>query len=277
MDDNKLTTVEQTIPQVSIDNQMVKQYTDQMESIMMVKTTILKQGTHYGVMPGVNKPFLWQTGADAYCKFFNLMVGEPIVQTISEPNGNKTFIVKVTIITMKGQHVVGYGLGLSTTMESKFNAGKNAAKSRADFYNTCVKMAYKRAYVSALIKVCNLAILFSQDQDAVTPPNSNVPNLDPQSRQQFTNGNKSDGGKPISDAQAKRFYAKAKENGFDTDAKRKTYLKSFGYESSKDIQRPDYEKIIDGLTNEPSVSMQPMQAEIEMPEPDWADDSKVPF
>ena len=114
----------------------------------------------------------------------------------------------------------------------------------ADYYNTCLKMAHKRAMVSATLSTTAASDIFTQDVEDM------VENWEKfsQSKQKETprepqtkvpiDINK------ISDGQAKRFYAIAKGQGY-TDDDIKHYLKDVHkIESSRDILKTDYDSTI---------------------------------
>jgi hypothetical protein len=74
--------------------------------------------------------------------------------------------------------------------------------------------------------------LSEQQQQPAETPRANPANAD----------------KPISEAQAKRLFAIAKEHGWENDELRE-FIGSCGYEHSKDILRKDYDGIIEVLQN----------------------------
>lgn len=138
----------------------------------------------------------------------------------------------------------------------------------ADYYNTCEKMAFKRALVSATLTVTAASDIFTQDiedmpevlpstkdnKPAIQPPqgkNTNpVHDAFDNEKQRIDPTPNPEGDKApestepiISEAQAKRFYAIAKSSGYE-DAEIHTWLKdSYGLESSKQIPKSKYEEI----------------------------------
>jgi hypothetical protein len=69
-----------------------------------------------------------------------------------------------------------------------------------------------------------------------------TPPSEPQRKQSQGNGGSS-GGDVISEAQGKRLFAIAKQNGFDND-RYGAFLKQFGYERTTDIKKSDYERMV---------------------------------
>jgi hypothetical protein len=110
----------------------------------------------------------------------------------------------------------------------------------ADYYNTCEKMAYKRALVSATLTVTAASDIFTQDvEDSVELPGQNTNMLDKTITEPKERMDKD----TISDSQAKRFYAIAKGSGYGDEEIKKWLLDSYDIESSKLIPKAKYEEI----------------------------------
>lgn len=136
----------------------------------------------------------------------------------------------------------------------------------ADQYNTCLKMAKKRAHVDAVISTTGCSDIFTQDIEenldpmgadnshkaAVPPPQQRKPEPKPETTAQATPGDASvaqpaapPAPDTISEAQARRLYAIAKSAKW-ADENLKAELKAkWGYTSSKNILRAEYEEICD--------------------------------
>ena len=121
----------------------------------------------------------------------------------------------------------------------------------ADYYNTVLKMAKKRAHVDAILTATGASDIFTQDVE-------DMPEVIPQPVKTETkpdikqpsekNGSAEKNGKTeaktISENQRKRFYAIYKGKG-KTDEQVKAYLKEkYKVEHSKDILLADYEDLI---------------------------------
>lgn len=194
------------------------QIQQQVNLIQEVMKAVMKDGEHYGKIPGCgDKPSLLKPGAEKLMFTFRL-VADPEVEVFElyhpTVQGHREYRVKVRISSLNGTYMGG-GVGSCSTMESKYryrggekvptdqkvpaeywnlrNAGKlEDAKALigghgygvgkdngqwviceigekmehdnpADFYNTCEKMAKKRALVDATLTVTAASDIFTQD------------------------------------------------------------------------------------------------------------------
>ena len=235
----------------------------------------MKKDVHYGIIPGCQKASLYKAGAEVIMALFKLST-DPIVTNLSK-DGEIRYQVKVNVTTRDAQFV-GSGIGECSSGEDKYmwraalcqeefdsfpetarrikfkKAGYNQPVSQvqqvrvspSDMANTILKMAKKRALIDAVLTATGASDIFSQDiedlpegyiapemaQEEVKPPETtpseatNAPVINDQL---------------ISEAQAKRFYAIARGAGIEEV--KGWLLQKFGYESSKDIKKADYERI----------------------------------
>lgn len=160
--------------------------------IQEVMQAVMKEGTHYGKIPGVKKNSLFKPGAEVLGVTFHVAVSYEI-----EDLGGKDFSrYRVRAI---GRHQqtdikVGEGMGACSSLEEKYkwrkattreyNAapddlrrlkyGYNANERKeyetyqvrteaADLDNTVLKMACKRAQVAMIINVTGASDIFTQD------------------------------------------------------------------------------------------------------------------
>lgn len=277
----------------------------QINLVQNVMRSVMRDGEHYGTIPGTNKPSLYKPGAEKLGFTFRL-APEYEVTTIDWPGGHREYQVKCRLRHIPTGTMVGEGVGTCTTMEGKyrFRGGEKEATGQpvpkeywnlknsgrtsealdliggegfgvgkvdgkwqicsigekqehdnpADFYNTCEKMAKKRAHVDAILTATAASDIFTQDVEDMPEviPGANASNNDsdrrepaPEDRkppmrepQAKTNGN-------ISDAQKKRFYAIAKGSGKSDDEIRAYLKESFNIETSADIPRDKYNSACD--------------------------------
>ena len=179
----------------------------QIELIQEVQRRVMKQGEHYGVIPGCgDKPSLLKPGAEKLGFTFRL-APEFEVTTIDHPGGHREYQVKCRLRHIPTGTMVGEGVGTCTTLEGKYrfrwdNTGEPVPaeywKSRdkdllggpfnttrktdgswfifqrvehdnpADYYNTCEKMAKKRAHVDAILTATAASDIFTQDVEDMT-------------------------------------------------------------------------------------------------------------
>lgn len=186
----------------------------QVNLVQEIMKSIMKDGEHYGVIPGTNKPSLYKPGAEKLGFTFRL-APEYEVTTLDWPGGHREYQVKCRLRHIPTGTMVGEGVGTCTTLEGKYryrggekegtgqpvpkeywnlkNAGKMSEAieliggpgygvgkidgkweicsigekqehdNPADYYNTCEKMAKKRAHVDAILTATAASDIFTQD------------------------------------------------------------------------------------------------------------------
>jgi hypothetical protein len=138
---------------------------------------VMKEGTHYGTIPGTPKPTLWKAGAEVLCMTFRLA---PILDshvvvddldsewpyTATKRDGS---IIQGTCIGFFEVEATCTIHGLQGEVLSRCSARCNnrEAKYRAlspfEIRNTILKMAEKRAFVSAVLMATAASDIFTQD------------------------------------------------------------------------------------------------------------------
>lgn len=173
---------------------------DQVNMIQRMMKDVMKPDVHYGVIPGTDKPSLYKSGAEKICLLFRFSTRFR-VEAVSLPDGHREYSVYCTLVSPSGIEV-GQGIGVCTTMESKYryrwdNTNKPVPKdywdtrdkdilggdmfvprkqkgswlifqrvahdNPADYYNTCAKMAKKRAHTDATLTSTAASDIFEQD------------------------------------------------------------------------------------------------------------------
>ncbi len=150
----------------------------------------LQQGRDYGVIPGTEKPTMLKPGAERVALSFGCYYGDPEIiereidhdravawvkrkakwegrgaerrkvgeeETHGTSLGLYRYVVRVPVIARESGAVVGFGIGSCSTMESKY------IDRPRDSENTALKMAHKRALVSACLVTFGLSDQFTQD------------------------------------------------------------------------------------------------------------------
>jgi hypothetical protein len=174
---------------------------DQIRMIQDMMRRAMRQDEHYGVIPGCQKPSLLKSGAEKLAMMFRLAPAYDIKRT-DVGRGHAEFSVSCTLTHINRGEVWGQGVGSCSTMESKFRyrwddtgnpvpqdywnskdkslIGGDAYTVRktkgvwkiyqrvehdnpADYYNTCLKMAKKRAMVDAILTATAASDIFTQD------------------------------------------------------------------------------------------------------------------
>ena len=162
---------DQTIETESVLQQRVSAVHSAYQSVMV-------QGTHYGTIPGTKKPTLLKPGAEMLCTLFRLVPTYEVSKSELEA-GHREYSVTCTLTKMDTGQVWAQGIGLCTTMESKYRyrwEGRYPNKKRvenrdiADTYNTVLKMAKKRALVDATLTATGCSDMFTQDVEDFEKP-----------------------------------------------------------------------------------------------------------
>jgi len=152
-----------------------------------VMQEVMKDGTHYGKIPGTQSKSLYKAGAEKLMATFRL-AAKPEVEDLSE-GGEVAYRVTVNLLTAGGVFV-GAGIGECSSAEEKYSwraavhkkeweatpenrrrikyyrDGKEVQQVRtnpADVANTILKMAKKRAQVDAVITATAASDIFTQD------------------------------------------------------------------------------------------------------------------
>ncbi len=151
---------------------------------------VMKDGTHYGTIPGTKSRSLYKAGAEKLMATFRL-AGDPEVTDLSQ-SGEIAYRVKVRLSTANGQFI-GAGIGECSSNEEKYSwraavcdeeydetpenrrrvkyskyqgrveKKKQVRTNPADVANTILKMAKKRAQVDAVITATAASDIFTQD------------------------------------------------------------------------------------------------------------------
>ena len=188
--------------QVTVIGQREVATADQMKShvqrIQQVMAAVMKDGTHYGKIPGTgDKPTLLKPGAEVICLSFHIAPSYRIVDlSVTDKAGDPTVVrYRVTCAgTHQGSSVtLGEGVGECSSNELKYK-WRRAANSKefeatdlylrrikystyngkdqevmqvrvepADVANTILKMACKRALVAMVLNVAAASDIFAQD------------------------------------------------------------------------------------------------------------------
>ena len=158
-----------------------------MQDVML---EVMKDGTHYGTIPGTKSKSLYKAGAEKLMATFRL-AAKPEVEDHSA-NGEVAYRVTVNLLSAGGSFV-GAGIGECSSAEDKYSwraavcdeefdatpenrrrikfskyqgrveKKKQVRTNPADVANTILKMAKKRAQVDAVITATAASDIFTQD------------------------------------------------------------------------------------------------------------------
>lgn len=163
----------------------------QVNLIQQVMQAVMKRETHYGVIPGAQKPSLWKPGAEVLAATFRIAIGY-VVEDLS--NGDAVrYRVKAIGSHQTTNVQLGEGVGECSTDEEKYKWRKaicdeefeDAPETRrrvrygkgktgtykvkqirtepADLANTVLKIACKRAQIAAILNITAASDIFTQD------------------------------------------------------------------------------------------------------------------
>lgn len=160
------------------------------KDIQHIKEAVMQENSHYGVIPGTNKPTLYKAGAEILLETFNI-AADPIVEDLSA--GDTVRLRVVTRLLSSSGRFLGAGVGEASSAEDKYQwrvmvcqeefdatpedrkrikwqtkygkvqAVKQVRTNPADIANTILKMAKKRSLVDATLTVTAASDMFTQD------------------------------------------------------------------------------------------------------------------
>lgn len=174
------------------------QIKDRVNLIQQVMRSVMKDGTHYDVIPGTEKPTLLKPGAEVLCMTFQIAPSY-VVEDLSGPDEVRYAIICTGTHQQTGVKL-GEGLGECSSSEEKYK-WRRATKTEweraheerrrvkygyskqdrkeyeilqvrtepADVANTVRKMAAKRAQVAMTLNVTAASDMFSQDLEEMSP------------------------------------------------------------------------------------------------------------
>ncbi len=168
-----------------------------MRVVQQVMKSVMKEGVHFGVIPGCKQPSLYKAGSEALLSTFHISA-EPIVEEqVTRDERGRVVEIRYRVKCI-GKHtptdkIVGYGIGECSTGEDKYawrravcieefettdetlrrvKWGKWQNKvqkteqvrvSPADMSNTVLKMAKKRAQIDLTLTALGCSDIFAQD------------------------------------------------------------------------------------------------------------------
>lgn len=178
---------------VNLDREMsVQEISAQSLKIHHVLEAVMQEDIHYGQIPGTPKKTLYQAGAEKICMTFRLAPRYE-VDDLSEPHNNfYRYRARCSVITISEGRFVGSAMGEASTLEEKYQWEKavnqkhwdsmdptrrrihfkkdgtevlQVQRNCADLANTVLKIACKRAFVSAVKGTTAASDLLDVDLD----------------------------------------------------------------------------------------------------------------
>ncbi len=151
----------------------------QTQKIIEIKNKAMKEGVHFGIIPGCQKPSLWKPGAEKMCQAFRL---KPEFETTSRDDPNRTvnwkkwdyknkkeiegttrgyieYDSRCTLIHIPTGEVYAKNVSAScNNFESRYRS-----LNPNDVKNTLTKMSEKRSLVAAVLIGTAASDIFTQD------------------------------------------------------------------------------------------------------------------
>jgi hypothetical protein len=177
---NGVTTIEPALAGFSVSAMPpfgVTEIRQRIQAVQEVMRGVMIDGTHFGTIPGTPKPSLWKAGAEVLCLTFRLT---PILESrVAADDLECEWVYNAT--KRDGSIVSGTCVGffeveatctisnLDGVPLSRCSArcnsreGKYRSISLFEIRNTVLKMAEKRAFVSAVLMATGASDIFTQD------------------------------------------------------------------------------------------------------------------
>ena len=163
----------------------------QMSKLKGLVRSSLKAGLDYGVIPGTGKkPTLLQPGAEKIALMLGITLRHDVTTSQLPGDHREVTVVSHAVLRRTGEEV-GDGIGLCSTMESKYryrkdwkhkvNGRPGVIENRdvADVYNTVLKMAEKRADIDCVKRVAGASEFFTQDLEDMPDYEMQTPSAPP--------------------------------------------------------------------------------------------------
>lgn len=162
----------------------------QVNLIQDVMKSVMKKDTHFGTIPGCQKPTLYKAGAEVLATTFRLAVDPEVIDLST--HDEIRYRVRVKLTAANGAFV-GVGIGEASSNEDKYMWRKAVCKEEfeatpddrkrvkwsksregaysteqvrtniADIANTILKMAKKRGQIDAILTATAASDIFTQD------------------------------------------------------------------------------------------------------------------
>ncbi|EMO43815.1 hypothetical protein [Leptospira santarosai] len=100
-------------------NESVEGLKSNIAVIQRVMRDVMRDGEHYGVIPGTGKPSLYKSGAEKLSFVFRLATEYTIRQT-DLPGGHREYEVICKLYSIETGKFLGSGVGICSTMEKKY-------------------------------------------------------------------------------------------------------------------------------------------------------------
>lgn len=197
----------------------------------------LKRGIDFGMIRKKNgdamtkNPTLFKSGAEKVAVAYGLCQRYTLESKLEDiEHGFFYFLVRCDLIKINDgkEYIITSAYGSGNTRE-----GRTGSQSPYDGANSAIKMAQKRALVSAALSLGCVSDMFTQDIESDTEDGEvYFKSKDPEA--------------PITANQIKFFYKVCSNHGL-TKGEAKALLKSHGYDSASKVLSKDFDALLDAL------------------------------
>lgn len=197
----------------------------------------LKRGIDFGMIRKKNgdamtkNPTLFKSGAEKVAVAYGLCQRYTLESKLEDiEHGFFYFLVRCDLIKINDgkEYIITSAYGSGNTRE-----GRTGSQSPYDGANSAIKMAQKRALVSAALSLGCVSDMFTQDIESDTEDGEvYFKSKDPEA--------------PITRDQVRFFYSRGSRLGLTTAEMKKT-LKSLGYDSASKVLSKDFDALLDAL------------------------------
>lgn len=198
---------------------------------------VLKRGIDFGMIRKKNgdamtkNPTLFKSGAEKVAVAYGLCQRYTLESKLEDiEHGFFYFLVRCDLIKIYDgkEYVITSSYGSGNTRE-----GRTGSQSPYDGANSAVKMAQKRALVSAALSLGCVSDMFTQDIESDTEDGEvYFKSKDPEA--------------PITARQVKFFYTACSRHGI-TPSEAKELLKAHGYNSANKVLTKDFDALLEAL------------------------------
>ena len=198
---------------------------------------VLKRGIDFGMIRKKNgdamtkNPTLFKSGAEKVAVAYGLCQRYTLESKLEDiEHGFFYFLVRCDLIKIYDgkEYVITSSYGSGNTRE-----GRTGTQSPYDGANSAVKMAQKRALVSAALSLGCVSDMFTQDIESDTEDGEvYFKSKDPEA--------------PITAKQVKFFYTACSRHGI-TPSEAKEILKAHGYNSANKVLTKDFDALLEAL------------------------------
>lgn len=93
---------------------------ERLRMVRELRDTVMEPNVHFGIIPGTEKPTLYQAGADLLRMMFNLLSSYNIIRDEEVEAPHRGYIVHTTLTHSMTGAVWGQGVGSCSTLEAKY-------------------------------------------------------------------------------------------------------------------------------------------------------------